>query len=69
MTINDSRMIVLTNEILKQGLSKNGGYNRKQLDLFGIEGFPQGWKRNLIGQSFSAELIEQFIALRDQHLS
>jgi hypothetical protein len=69
MTDNDSKMIVLTDEILKQGLSKNGGYSRKQLDLLGIEGFPKGWKQSLLGQTFSVELIEQFIALKNQHLS
>jgi hypothetical protein len=68
MATDNSKMVVLTDEILKQGLSKNGGYSRQQLKLLGIEGFPKGWKQSLAGQAFSVELIEQFIALKDHHL-
>jgi hypothetical protein len=60
--------ITLTIEILERGLSRNGGYSSKQLKLFGIEGFPKGWKKGLVGQSFPRELVNEFIELKDRHL-
>ena len=44
---NNLNTIVLTNEILEQGKSRNGGYSSKQLEIFGIEKFYKGWKKEL----------------------
>ncbi len=62
------KTVVITKEILDKGCSVNGGYSRKQLELFGIQGFPPGWKKTLIGKVVSVEVVNQFIALKDQHL-
>ena len=61
-------MTVLTEEILKQGLSSKGGYSRRQTDLLGVQGFYERWKNDLIGKSFSTKVIKEFIALKDFHL-
>ncbi|WP_242045323.1 hypothetical protein [Anabaena catenula] len=65
---NTTKTVVITKEILDKGCSINGGYSRKQLELFGIQGFPPGWKKALLGKVFSVEVVNQFIALQDQHL-
>jgi hypothetical protein len=66
---NNLNTIVLTNEILEQGKSRNGGYSSKQLEIFGIEKFYKGWKKELVGKSVSLSLVEDFIKLKDAHLS
>ena len=65
---SNSESIVITSETLEKGLSKNGGYSLKQLNLFGVKKFSKGWKKDLIGRSFPRELVNQFIDLKDRHL-
>lgn len=64
----DVKMTVLTEEILKQGLSSKGGYSRRQTELFEVHGFYERWKNDLIGRSFPNKVIKEFIALKDFHL-
>jgi hypothetical protein len=66
---NDLNVVVLTNEILDQGKSRNGGYSSKQLEIFGIEKFYKGWKKGLVGKSVHMSLVDDFINLKDAHLS
>ena len=65
---SNSESIVITSETLEKGLSKNGGYSLKQLNLFGVKKFSKGWKKDLIGRSFPRDLVHQFIDLKDRHL-
>jgi hypothetical protein len=65
---SNSESIIITSETLEKGLSKNGGYSLKQLNLFGVKKFSKGWEKDLIGRSFSRELVNQFIDLKDRHL-
>ena len=65
---SNSESIVITSETLEKGLSKNGGYSLKQLNLFGVKKFSKGWKKDLIGRSFPRDLVNQFIDLKDRHL-
>jgi hypothetical protein len=65
---SNSESMIITSETLEKGLSKNGGYSLKQLNLFGVKKFSKGWKKDLIGRSFPRELVNQFIDLKDRHL-
>ncbi len=62
--------VVLTAEIFDRAASSNGGFSRAQLALFGIT-FPpiKGWKEQLLGTLASREVIDEFIALKDRHLT
>ena len=62
--------MILTNEILEQGKSSNGAWSAKQLNLLG-ESYPlrQGWKSRILGQDVPVETIEEFLALKDAHLT
>ena len=63
-------MIVITNEIINSGMSRNGGWSLKQLELLGLkrEEFKKGWKWKLIGKYVEEEKVERFIALKNAHL-
>lgn len=63
-------MIQLTNEILQQARSRNGGWSAKQVALLGQQfgQLERGWQMTLIGRYFPETTIEQFIALKDAHL-
>jgi len=61
--------MVITDHILLQGMSRNGGYNSRQLKLLGTHTKKnKGWKRRLIGTSVPDENVKMFIALKDAHL-
>ncbi len=62
--------MVITLEILKKGLSSNGGYSIKQIRVLGIDNylFEKGWKLALVGSDVPKEKVDNFIALKDAHL-
>ena len=61
--------IKLTENDIKNGESKNGGYSKQQLELVGVKWPPRkGCKKEIIGKTFDGEVINQFISLKDQHL-
>lgn len=60
--------MIVTEEIIQQGRSLNGGWSSKQLQVFGIDSFVKGWKLSLIGKSFSEGTIKKFLNLRSRHL-
>lgn len=55
----------ITEELLKAGMSGNGGWNRRQIELLGLK-WPalNGWKRRLIGTPISREKAKQFLELK-----
>jgi len=62
-------MPVVTRELLEEGMSRNGGWNRQQLEVLGVSWpLQSGWRRCLLGKVVSAEAIAEFLALRDAHL-
>ena len=63
-------MITMTNEIMNQGKSRNGGWNSLQLRVLGIRGSKKrkGWRKRLIGEEFSEDAIQEFLDLRNKHL-
>lgn len=60
--------MIVTDEILESGKSKNGGWNKKQLLIFGIQSFYSRWKKDLIGKEVADEKIALFLKLKDSHL-
>lgn len=73
-------MTLMTREMLEQGRSTTNGFSRAQMDLVGIETRPQDdilrghfipkkWELQVIGKDYPDEVIAQFIALKDKHLT
>jgi hypothetical protein len=66
--------MIVTKEILEQGMSINGAWSLKQLKALGIvhkgsRKFPaKGWKDKLIGSDVHFSRIETFLTLKDAHL-
>lgn len=60
--------VVLTNEILEKGKSKNGAWSIEQMENFGISKLKKGWKYEIIGKEFSIGAIQRFLYLKDKHL-
>lgn len=60
--------MVITEEIIEQGRSRNGGWSMQQLECFDIKSFHKGWKRGLIGKVFPGGKVELFLRLKDKHL-
>ena len=61
--------MIITEQILLQGLSRNGGYSSRQVRLLGTHiKKNKGWKRILIGTSVPDENVKRFISLRNAHL-
>ncbi len=66
-------MVTITETLLKQGKSRNGGWSIKQLRELGVSTgkrgqLPKKWKRKLICKSVYNEQAERFISLKDKHL-
>jgi len=59
---------LITKDIIEQGKSRNGGWNLKQLQLFGFDNFRKNWQKMVIGQEWPREIITQFIKLKNAHL-
>jgi len=61
--------VILTKHLIEQGMSCRGGWSRKQLELLGVDYPPaKGWKYALIGTRISADALEIFLALKDDHI-
>ena len=61
--------MIITQEILLQGMSRNGGYNTRQLYFLGTHTKKnKGWKKRLIGTSVPDQNVKMFISLKDSHL-
>lgn len=60
-------MIPITERILNQGRSSNGGWNTEQIKALG-EKMTHGWRMRLIGKYVSEGKIARFLSLKDSHL-
>ena len=59
----------LTEEILEQGISRNGGWSNAQLRVLGVKiPLRSGWKKRIIGKFFEEIEIKRFLELKDAHL-
>lgn len=60
--------MLITNDIINAGMSRNGGWSLKQIQTLGARRFHIGWKYDLIGKDVEKEKIDRFLALKDIHL-
>lgn len=62
--------VELTFDMIQAGKSSRGGWNAKQLQLFDVF-YPlsKGWIGRLIGKTVTKESHEEFLKLKDTHLS
>jgi hypothetical protein len=63
--------MILTKEDLAEARSSLGGYSFKQYTLIGVPvaPTPSGWRRLVLGVDYPPEVIAEFIALKDAHLT
>jgi hypothetical protein len=63
--------MILTKEDLAEARSTLGGYSFKQYGLIGVPvaPTPSGWRRLVLGKDYPPEVIAEFIALKDAHLT
>lgn len=57
--------VTMTSELFKDGMSINGGWNRKQVECLG-EGWPQktGWRQRILSREYPEATIKRFLDLR-----
>ena len=65
--------MLLTEQILEEGKSSKGAWNKKQLLALGVEvdkefRLKKGWKTQIIGSQISEQQIKRFLDLRNAHL-
>ena len=61
-----SGKILLTKQLIEDGLSPKGGYNRKQLAILGVDWPPQkGWKNALIGTLVTQKQYQDFLNAKE----
>lgn len=61
--------IIITKEILDAGRSSRGFWSMKQIKIFGITSFSVSLPKTVIGKEFPEELVKEFLALKDKHLT
>lgn len=59
--------LVITNEMIEAGMSKNGALSFKQINLLGF-GRYSGWRKRAVGKEIIEEKYTEFLALKDAHL-
>ena len=64
-------MLIVTNELLEQGMSLNGAWNSAQLRALGIKTIRnnKGWKFRLIGSKVTQDQVNEFLRLTNRHLA
>lgn len=63
--INNGKSVIVTQELIKLGESGNGGWNKKQLAIIGIDWPPQkGWRDRVEGTVISNEDATRFVSLK-----
>lgn len=63
--MNNDDYIFLTEDMIEEGRSYNNGFNRKQLECFGI-GWPppKGWKKGMVGKKVNKLEYEMFLKFK-----
>ena len=60
--MKSSGKVLLTKQMIEEGISSKGGYNKKQLEILGVEWPPQkGWKSALVGTMISQKQYQDFL--------
>ena len=59
--------MIITDQMIEDGMSKNGGWSNKQIMLLGF-GRTKGWKRRAIGKQILTAKYNEFVALKNVHL-
>lgn len=62
--------MIITEELLIKGMSINGAWSKKQFKLLKVNWPPKrGWKKEIIGTDIKKDRMDEFISLKDQHIS
>ncbi len=61
-------LLTITEEMLDNGKSSNGGYSKKQIKLLGEDATVSGWRERIIGKSIAEENFNLFLSLKNAHL-
>jgi hypothetical protein len=61
--------MILTDYIIEEGKSFNGGWSQPQVELLGVSWPPQsGWKKKLVGIEVDDDVVDKFLSLKNAHL-
>lgn len=60
-------MRVITEALIREGMSSRGGWSKRQFALLGVEWPPErGWKQQVIGEQIEDEAAKLFVSLRGE---
>jgi hypothetical protein len=63
-------MVVMTQDIMDAAKSRHGGWSNAQFRALGVFKFtPKGWKKQLIGKEYTENAMQEFLDLRNKHLT
>ena len=58
----DESMVTLNRELIQSAATRNGGFTRSQLEVFGVAWPPpRGWKRGLVGRLVTRRQFDEFL--------
>jgi hypothetical protein len=58
----------ITEELILNGMSENGGWSKRQLETLGVEWPPiTGWKDRVIGNEIESDKAGLFLSLKSTH--
>ncbi len=60
--------MLITDKIIDQGMSINGGWNLKQMNALGMKEWVHGWRKRVVGLDWPDERIQLFLSLKDAHV-
>jgi len=61
--------IIITKEILDAGRSSRGLWSMEQIKTLGVTSFSVSLPKTVIGKEFPEEIVQEFLALKDKHLT
>jgi hypothetical protein len=59
--------MIMTDKLLLDGMSSNGGWSDKQITLLGVWK-TKGWRSRLLGSEVSEDRYQKFLNLKSEHL-
>lgn len=61
----NNKLVPITQRLIESGMSEQGGWNRKQLELIGVKWPPlRGWRRRAEGMLISESDAATFVRLK-----
>lgn len=59
--------VYLNERMLNRGKSVRNGWNKKQIELFGVNMSVRGWKKKILNKWYPQEVYDDFLKLKNYH--